>query len=164
MKKSILLIAALFACTIPGFAGMTALHIHTAAYGLITVLLEEKPVLTFNDDNSLTIEVMARPEQPPMSISFDDIKSCDYGDSDKYNESGVKTVIADENAVIVRIDAESVTLEGLTDNSDVEVYNLAGIKVKAGKPFENRFRILRSELAAGIYIVRAGKFVTKLAI
>ena len=76
MKKFLLFVFTLAMCGGPASAALTALHIHTSSHGVITLMLDEQPELTFNDDRSITVAVKADPTVEPVSISFDDVESC----------------------------------------------------------------------------------------
>lgn len=163
MKKLLFFIITFMICASASFAAITALHIHTASQGVITLLLENEPELTFNDDRSITVEVKADPTAAPVSISFDDVQSCDYGEKDKY--SGVaKTDVDSGDAICVKIGAEAVVFTGIADNAQVEVYNISGFRVISKASVDGAFTLRRDAVGHGVYIVRIGKFVTKLSL
>lgn len=163
MKKFLLFVFTLAMCGGPASAALTALHIHTSSHGVITLMLDEQPELTFNDDRSITVAVKADPTVEPVSISFDDVESCNYGDKDDY--SSVSAPASDsEVAISVEIGAEAVIFAGVAGGSTVEVYNLAGVRVVDDTASDGVFSLRRDTLAHGVYIVRIGKFVTKLSL
>ncbi len=164
MKKFLLLVIALLGCFTAN-AALTALHIHTASHGIITLLLEDEPVLTFNDDRSVTIEVKADADQDPIRLDFEDIDSCEYGDEYDYTPNAVDEIAPEETqAVTVRIDGSGVEFGNLPDGADIEVYNLGGVRVLNASTHDNTYYLDRSALSHGVYIVRIGAFVTKLSL
>lgn len=164
MKKLLLLAIAMWAC-VTADAALTALHIHTSTHGIVTILLDDEPVLTFNDDRSVTVEVPGDPESEPMRLDFDDIDKCEYGDRNDYVPEGVNDIVADKaQAITVRADASGVTFGNLPQGATVEIYNLSGIKVFNAPVCDNTFYLERSSLPHGIYVVRIGDFVTKLSL
>ena len=163
MKKILLFVAALAMCAASGYAALTALHIHTTTQGVITLMLEDKPMLIFNDDRSIDIIPSTVSESEPISVSFDDVETCKYGDTDPSTES-VGSIAGDESSITVRIGADAVTFEGIAGETAVEVYNIAGMHILTGAPCEGSYVLSRGDLQRGIYIVRIGKFVTKLSI
>lgn len=163
MKKLLFFIITFMICASASFAAITALHIHTASHGVITLLLEDEPELTFNEDRSITVEVKADPTAEPVSISFDDVQSCDYGEKDKY--SGItKTDANPGDAICVKIGAEAVVFTGIADNAAVEIYNISGNRVISEASADGAFSLRRDIVGHGVYIVRIGKFVTKLSL
>lgn len=163
MKKTAFLIFALacsvFACN----AALTALHIHTTSHGIITLMLDEEPELTFNDDRSITVEVKSNPEAEPVSISFDEVETCQYGDKDDYDDSGIDAATSNEG-ITVKIGTDAVVITGLTAGIAVEVYDISGMRVTGATAAEGNFTLRRDSLGNGVYIIRAGSFVTKLSL
>lgn len=165
MKKFLLFVFTLAMCGGTASAALTALHIHTSSHGVITLMLDEQPELTFNDDRSITVAVKADPTVEPVSISFDDVESCNYGDKDDYSSVSVPVSDAEaETAVMVKIGADAVTFSGISDDAAVEVYSLAGVKMAGGTAADGTYTLRRDALTHGVYIVRIGKFVTKLSL
>lgn len=146
-------------------AALTALHIHTASRGVITLLLADEPVLTFNDDRSMTIETPSAPDTEPIKLDFDDIETCEYGDTNDYESDAIENVNDDNTpAITVLLTSSSVTFGNLSDDATVEVYSINGTLALKATPTAESFTIDRSTLPHGVYIVRIGKFVTKLSI
>lgn len=164
MKKLVLPLLALVV-TFAANAALTALHIHTASQGVITVLLDNEPTLTFNDDRSVTIATTGDETQPPVQLDFDDIESCEYGDANDYTPGSINS-IADETvpSITVSLDAAGVTFANLPGNATVEIYGINGMLVHTNTPGTDTYSIDRSSLQRGIYIVRIGRFVTKLSL
>lgn len=164
MKKTVLLLVTLLV-VLAAKAALTALHIHTASQGVITVLLDNEPTLTFNDNRSVTIETEGDDAQPPVQLDFDDIESCEYGDADDYKPNGIKSVSNNPvSTITVRIDAAGATFSNIPDNAAVEVYGINGGLIHSVTPQTGICTIARSSLPRGIYIVRIGTFVTKLSL
>lgn len=165
MKKFLLFIFTLAMYGGAASAALTALHIHTSSHGVITLMLDERPELTFNDDRSITVAVTADPTVEPVSISFDDVESCNYGDKDDYSSVAAPGAEAvGEGSVTVRIDADAVIFSGIADDAAVEVYSFAGVKMAGGNAAAGTYTLRRNALPHGVYIVRIGKFVTKLSL
>lgn len=144
-------------------AALTALHIHTTDHGIITLALDDKPQLTFNDDRSITVEVTANPESQPITLSFDDVENCEYGDKGDYTES-VSLISDDQSRVCVTITSQTVEFSNLAREAKVEVYSLSGVQILSAPAKDGAFTLYRDRLQHGIYIVRAGKFTTKLSL
>ena len=164
MKKTFLTLLALTLCFLASSAALTALHIRTASQGVITLLLDDEPVLNFNDDRSITIEVPNDPDYEPVSITFDDVEACEYGDVADYEESSVSTVVAPVSSVSVSFDRGGVMFANIPDNAIVEVFTLNGTKALTAPAPDGSFYLLRDALPAGIYIVRIGSFSCKLSL
>ena len=165
MKKLVLPLLALIVAFAAN-AALTALHIHTASQGVITVLLDNEPTLTFNDDRSVTIESTGDNTLPPVQLDFDDIESCEYGDADDYTPSSINSTADDDTvpAITVRIDASGATFANLPDNATIEIYGINGALVRTATPGTDTYSIDRSSLQRGVYIVRIGQFITKLSL
>ena len=164
MKKLFLLIVGLL-----GFAtaqaALTALHIHTVSNGVITVLLDNEPILQFNNDRSITITVSDQTGQDLIRLDFDDIKKCEYGDKDDYTLNEVNDIVQDLTpAITVSIVGGDITFGNLPDCAEIEIYNLGGKRVFNTSGVGSTYRLDRSGLSHGIYIVRIGFFVTKLSL
>lgn len=165
MKKFLLFFFSLAICGGVASAALTALHIHTSSQGVITLMLDEQPELTFNDDRSITVAVKADETVSPISISFDEVESCNYGDKDDYSSvTAPGSDAAAESSVTVKIGADAVVFSGIADNAAVEVYTIAGVRVADGTATDGTYILRRDSLPHGVYIVRIGKFVTKLSL
>ncbi|MDE6300260.1 MAG: T9SS type A sorting domain-containing protein [Muribaculaceae bacterium] len=164
MKKTILALLALVACVFASSAALTALHIRTSSQGVITLLLEDEPVLNFNEDRSITIDVANDPEYEPVSITFDEVEGCEYGDVDDYEEMSVTSVAAPVSNITVSFERGGVKFSNITDASTVEVYALNGTKVLTAPVADGEYYLLRGALPGGVYIVRIGTFSLKLSL
>lgn len=142
--------------------GVEALHIHSTSRGVVTVLLADGPVLTFNNDRSLTVEAPSKPGIEPVVLDFDDIEKCEYGAQGDY--SSVREMAGETmSAITVALDSDGVTFAGIPEGTFVEVYSIQGLPVKSEKSVSGSYRLERSSLGHGVYIVRIGVFVTKLS-
>lgn len=147
-------------------AALTALHIHTASRGVVTLLLEDEPELTFNEDRSITVEVTSPSAEPtePINLSFDDVEGCTYGDANDYVEDGVSSAVVDnDNEIVIHFDGNLVIFDGVPQSLTAEVYSLNGTKVANVPAMDGTVSLDRSTLGRGVYIVRIGTFVTKLS-
>ncbi len=162
MKKTFLTLLALLGGVYASTAALTALHIHTSSQGIITLLLDDEPVLNFNEDRSITIEVPNNSEFEPVSITFDEVESCEYGDVTDYKEESVASPIAPTSSVIVNFDAENVRFSGITETLEAEIYSVSGIKTLSLPVADGEVVLHRGILPRGVYIVRIGTFVTKI--
>ncbi|MBD5233000.1 MAG: T9SS type A sorting domain-containing protein [Bacteroidales bacterium] len=164
MKRLFAIISLALWATGGMWAALTALHLHTHNQGIITLQLSDEPQLTFNDDNSITIETPKNPEVEPIQLYFDEIEKCEYGNVDDFT-SGVSNIAADKHDNIkIRIDGTGVTFLNLNPGALVEVYDLNGRQALSSTSETETFTLDRSLLGHGIYIVRIGGFTTKLSL
>ena len=148
-------------CSGAAMAAITALHIHTSTHGVVTVLLDDEPVLEFNDDRTVTASTPSKPDSEPLTLDFDDIDKCEYGEPDDYTSSLIETT---KSAITVRLDADGVTFGNLPDGAEIEVYAIDGTVVLRTNPGLDAFRLDRQMLGHGVRIVRIGQFTTKLTL
>lgn len=164
MKKIILTFVALAMGVFASSAALTAMHIRTSSQGVITLLLEDEPVLNFNEDRSITIDVANDPDYEPISITFDEVEGCEYGEVDDYEEMSVTTVAIPVSNITVSFGREGVKFANITDASTVAVYTLNGAKALSAPVTDGEYHLLRNSLPGGVYIVRIGTFSIKLSL
>lgn len=168
MKKHFFLLLFVIAGALSSFAALTALHIHTASQGIVTILLEEEPEITFNDNRTMTVEIKADTEtgneSQPITISFDDVKTCTYGDKDDYVETSVSPIAPDRSDICISFSGDNVVFSNIPDDTLVDVFTLDGAMVMQGFAKAGSFTIVRRSLEQGIYLVRIGDFATKLSL
>lgn len=163
MKKLLFFSLLLVGCVTTGLAALTALRINTYSHGTITLLLENEPALTFNDDRSITIEPGIDEGQPPVTISFDDVESCQYADTDD-NTGVAPSVTTPEQTIVMSFVAGGIHFANIPDGTGVEVFTTAGAQVMRAPVSEGEYTLPYSRLTKGIYIVRIGRFATKISI
>ena len=163
MKKLFLTLLALSAGALTGFAALTALHIHTSSHGIITLLLEKEPSLIFNDDRTITVEVPSDPGYEPVNISFDDVESCEYGNSNDYVEDSAEEIKDVVQSIVMTFGPDGVSFANIPDGNKVEVYTLSGTMLLNVASEQGGYTLARNSFQPGIYIVRIGRFATKIS-
>lgn len=164
MKKLLLAVLVCIFAVSGSYAALTALHIHTASQGVITLLIADHPTLKFNDDRTLTVTKNDNPNDDPIVLSFEDIDKCEYGDTNDYvNQDGVSETISTTNIALSFV-PEGVKFDNIPADACVEVYNISGQLKTVGHPAEGSYTLARETAGHGIYIVRIAGFVVKVSI
>lgn len=152
MRKFILLLTVLVATAFAG-AAQVSLRVQHVNGGESVFLLDKQPEVAFLA-GKLSVKV---PDEEGVAFELDDIASIDF-----LGKSGIETAEA-AGGVTVAVSGGLVTFGNIPDGSRVEVYNAAGSLVMASKASES-LSISRSEIPAGVYIVKINNFVTKVSL
>lgn len=152
MRKIILLLTLLAAAAFGGAARVSLRVVH--ASGDESVFhLDDRPEVSFLA-GTLTVSV---PGEEAMALELDDVASIDF-----LGTSGLETAEA-AAGITVTAGGGLVTFGNIPAGSRVEVYNAAGALVSSSQASESH-TIGRSQLPAGVYIVRINNFVTKVSL
>lgn len=153
MRKFILLLSLLVATAV-GAAAQVSLRVVHASGDESVFYLDRQPEVSFLA-GTLTISC---PNEEAQAFELDDIVSIDF-----LGKSGVDAAEAAGTGITVTVSGGLVTFGNIPEGSRVEVYNASGALVSASKAAESH-TIGRSELPAGVYIVKINNFVTKVSL
>lgn len=152
MKKLILLVA-LLASFVGYAADVTALRVTPTSGEPVTFLLDEKPEINFNGEK-LTVTTTGKTDG--VTFEMDQIDNIDF-----------TTVTAlekiEQPGIAVRYEAGSVTFSNIPEKSPVSVFTVDGRAVVQTTASDS-FTIGVCDLEKGIYVVRIGRFTTKISL
>lgn len=122
------------------------LYIHQKGQEPVTVMLREKPVVTF-DATSVHIDI------PELTILYEDVESFTFG-SEGENPTSM-TENASQRALFRLTEAGDLLLTGIEQESKVAVYTADGKAVPVSlSRNDNETTLHLSHLRRGVYIVR----------
>lgn len=151
MKHFLLSVLAIVAGTAAAFCGVDALRIHTGDGNTFCFAFDKSPEISF-DGNGLTVTTA---DADAATFTFEQVTDFDFGE---YEASGIGAP-----AVSAIWDGTTLSLSGLADGSAVRVYDLGG-RLLLDKKASGTFKLDRSALPRGIYILRAGDFTVKFTL
>jgi hypothetical protein len=154
MKKLLFALALMIAAVAQSVYGASGLRVVPLSGESVIFLFDEQPEMSFD---GTTLKITTASEQP-ISFEMDDVDYVDF-----VNQSRVTSVAATESGIKVSAVPGQITFSGISSTDQVCVYSLDG-RVVMQPSVDSQFVINRGDLPAGIYIVRIGRFTTKIAI
>lgn len=150
MRKLILLLTLLAAAAF-GSVAQVSLRVTHVSGDESVFLLDRQPEVSFLA-GTLTISA---PGEEAMALELDDVASIDF-----LGVSGLDAPVA-AGGITVAVSGGLVTFGNIPEGSRAEVYAISGSLVSAME-CSGSLSIGRSELPAGVYIVKINEFVTKV--
>lgn len=135
-----------------------------AAGGLRVTPVSGEPVVFLFDDRPEVsfiagkLQVKTAMNNTPVVFELDDIDSIDFS-----GETSISDIEASAE-IAVTIDSRGVHFLNVPAGATASVFTLNGITVISTTVGASTFDIDRSQLAAGVYIVKINNFVTKIAL
>ncbi len=117
----------------------------------------DRPVLTFDDDNVVTIKDNTK---NVSTNSFESVHKITFGDV-----AGVNDALVDSDGKIVAVGPRDIALVGFACGTPVTVVNINGVILQSMTvDDESAFVVSLEGYSAGVYVVTAGSANYKIAI
>lgn len=97
------------------------------------------------------------PSKEGLTLSISDVDRISFG-----SLSAISRPQNKDEKVVVRTDKYTLTAEGLTDGTLLEVYTTDGARMAQARAAGGRASVDAASLRPGIYIVKAGKYSLKV--
>lgn len=154
-KLIILLVLPLFSLTLRAYYDVNAMQLQGPSIGNVTILLDEKPLVTFSDDY-LTVTTHMSSVSIPSSL----VTKWVYVKDD--NATYIKS--PDRFGSLLSFDGKHLRLMGLTPLSSVQVYTVDGVLV-ASATTDNHGNVSLSvpERQGAVYVVKTSTLTFKVS-
>lgn len=157
MKKTFLFLAALFLSTGAAWASSeakNALKIHSKSGTDVTILLDESPKLTFQDD-----DVVISTQKQVLSYPSSDVVRFTY---ETVDATGLQSV-ASLSGIQVSFGETTVSVSGLTSQTSVGLFALDGKLFCSATADKHGFATLSlPEVAGSVYVLKTSSLTLKI--